>query len=220
MDADRKSLVEGMYKDVLGRDADAAGLDFWSNTDLGKNDLWRAFFNSQEAATPRVEDMYRTVLGRRPDDPGVAFWSGLGIDQDALLKAFYNSPEAAKRYAPPREQEDVYRPNYLYEGNNFYGRAPRAEWMQAGRSAVEGINRMPGVFSDYGAIANMPGAMIQKTFYPSGKYPFSTDKEETADTSSSTTSDYDNLAAMFGALSEPEKQNLLAILLSAQGSGE
>tara|TARA_R110000868_G_scaffold401128_1_gene676441 strand:- start:389 stop:1174 length:786 start_codon:yes stop_codon:yes gene_type:complete len=208
------SSVEGLYQNVLGRAPDQAGFDNWTNSGFGPNDMTTLFQRSQEAMKPRVEDMYRNILGRTPDDVGVEGWSSQGLPETELLKYFHSSAEAAPRRLAQRDQESVVKPSYLHEGNNFYGKPPAAEWMQAGRQASEGINRMPGVFSDYGALSSMPGNLAHQMFYPKGTDLFKPTSDEKSATDPADGENYSNLAAMFGQLSEPEKQSLLAMLMS------
>jgi hypothetical protein len=212
--------VEGLYQGVLGRAPDQGGWDYWNNSGVAPDDMWRIFYQSQEASRPRVEDMYTQILGRKADSAGADHYSSLGLSDAEIAKILHNSQEGAARRAPQKDQQDVFKPGYLYEGNNFYGKPPAAEWMQAGRSAGEGINRMPGVFSDYGALSSMPGNLAHNMFYPKGTgNMFETTAgigRGGAPQQGAEDSNYNNLAAMFGQLSETNRQSLLAMLLGDQ----
>ena len=208
------SSVEGLYQNVLGRAPDQAGRDYWDNSGVQPDDMRRYLYQSPEAAMPRIDEMYKQIFGRAPDSDGMSYWANQNLSDAEINKYMQNDPAAAARRAQPRDQENVVKPGYLYEGNNFYGKPPAAEWMQAGRSASEGINRMPGVFSDYGSLASMPGNLAHQMFYPKGTDLFKPTSDEKSATDPADGENYSNLAAMFGQLSEPEKQSLLAMLMS------
>jgi hypothetical protein len=219
MQQDRTPYIEKLYQDVLGRAPDAAGLEYWKQSTLGDNDMLQAFHKSYEGVKPRIEDMYRQVFGRIPDDEGVDYWANTGLQDTEILRHFHNSAEAAPRRAQQRDQEGVVLPSYLHEAHNFYGKPPVADWMQAGRSASEGINRMPGVFSDYGALSSMPGNLAHQMFYPKGMNPF--EKKGGSGISDlfgerdpdSEDSPFNMLAELFGQLSGRERTSLFELLM-------
>jgi hypothetical protein len=216
-------VVAQMYQTYLNRAPDQAGFDYWTNAGLDAPALQDAFYNSRESKDINVDDFYKRILGRIGDAPGREYWASNPASTAEIEAEFYRSPEGAERRVPQREQTNAVLPGYLYPGNQFYGKPPTAEWMQAGRSAVEGINRMPGVFSDYGALSSMPGNLAHNMFYPKGTGNLF--KVDAADARQGGgkggeqpggNDNYSNLAAMFGQLSEGERQNLLAMLLGPQ----
>ena len=67
--------VNGLYKDVLGRNADAGGLTAWVNQlNQGKSraDVAKGFLNSDERLNVVVEQFYHDLLGRQSDAGGKA----------------------------------------------------------------------------------------------------------------------------------------------------
>lgn len=72
------SIVKSLYRDILGRDADAGGLSFWSANivqGMSPAQVGQAFARSPEYAYATVARDYRDVLGREPDPSGVSTWT-------------------------------------------------------------------------------------------------------------------------------------------------
>ena len=102
----RRVLVNGYYHWILGRPADAAGLDAYVNAIA--NSGWKlewvamALFGSNEyyarvGGTPTafVRSLYTSVLGMAPDTAGVNFWVdhlAKGLDRYTLSLAFLTTP--------------------------------------------------------------------------------------------------------------------------------
>ena len=90
-------VVEGdiasIYKNVLGRDADAQGLKYWGDQAVRngwtENQLREAILNAapetapeptpQETTEASVKSIYETMLGHTPDVEGLAYWSNQAI---------------------------------------------------------------------------------------------------------------------------------------------
>lgn len=73
---DYTSMVNSAYKDVLGRDPDAEGAQYWTNqlqTGAVKPDDFMNSFRSG-GYEDEVFDAYKDVLGRAPDEEGKAYW--------------------------------------------------------------------------------------------------------------------------------------------------
>jgi hypothetical protein len=98
--ADRnEALVHGLYRSILGRDADAAGFQAWLN--LLKNgtplaQVAQGLWESDEHRGVQVDSYYQTILHRAPDALGRAAWvnalkSGLG--EVAVVQGLLTSPE-------------------------------------------------------------------------------------------------------------------------------
>jgi hypothetical protein len=71
-------FLTAVYQDVLHRDVDAAGLDFWSRqlaAGLSHQDLALAVLHSQEAALVTVRDSYTQYLRRAADDGGLHYFA-------------------------------------------------------------------------------------------------------------------------------------------------
>lgn len=102
--------IEGMYSDVLGRPADAAGLGYWLDRvaeGMAIQDIGVYFYASGEYVTESgstgdyVERLYDRLLGRPSDAAGRAYWvdlleSGRGRPGD-VAAAFYSSTESRSR---------------------------------------------------------------------------------------------------------------------------
>lgn len=72
-------FVDGLYRDVLGRNADAAGRATWVaaiERGASRLDVAKAFLNSEEHLGRVVEQYYRDILGRGSDAGGKAMYVG------------------------------------------------------------------------------------------------------------------------------------------------
>ncbi|MDH4278834.1 MAG: DUF4214 domain-containing protein, partial [Acidimicrobiia bacterium] len=84
------ALVDRIYRDLLGRPADAGGLNFWAtavSSGTSPAEVVEAFIDSGEvggAYEPTIR-LYRSAFLRPPDPKGLAYWvrtvrSGSGVD--------------------------------------------------------------------------------------------------------------------------------------------
>lgn len=109
---DNDAFVRLVYRNVLKRDPDAAGFEYWRQqlaNGLGRGRMMTAFSESPEnvIATTGLVDVvvtYRGMLNRLPDTAGKAYWVGIvGGNRNALaslVQNFYVSPEYASRITP------------------------------------------------------------------------------------------------------------------------
>lgn len=101
-----RGFVYRMYRIVLNREPDAAGLDYWVNKlesgEMGAADIVSGFFNSAEYTNQRktsdqiVTDCYRAMLNRDPDAGGKEYWTehlDVGMSSDAVCVGFLGSQE-------------------------------------------------------------------------------------------------------------------------------
>ncbi len=94
-------FVDEMYRTILGRGADAAGLAFWrAELDAGVSPavLAAQFVTSAEfdGTVAPVTRLYDAVLGRLPDRDGLRFWLDArrsGTSLEDVADAFVDSPE-------------------------------------------------------------------------------------------------------------------------------
>lgn len=92
-------FVQGMYRQLLGRDggADPAGVAFWVGQAerRGRPAVALDFFQSDEKRRGRVRDLYCTLLDRPPDPGGSTFWAGVILQQGdlSLARHLATSPE-------------------------------------------------------------------------------------------------------------------------------
>lgn len=79
-----QQFVNRFYTNVLEREADVSGLEYWSNSLESKtqtaDDIAMGFFNSEEFLNKNVSNSefinisYKTILGREADAEGKAYW--------------------------------------------------------------------------------------------------------------------------------------------------
>ena len=99
-------LVAGMYKDLLLRNPDQAGIDYWVAQLQGGASVASVAFGftaSAERESIRITDDYMTYLGRQPDPAGLTFWLNdflIGGTNEDLIAGFVGSTEY---YATPNK---------------------------------------------------------------------------------------------------------------------
>ncbi|TXK16325.1 DUF4214 domain-containing protein [Homoserinibacter sp. GY 40078] len=73
----KAAFVMALYRDLLGRKVDSAGLAAWTNRALksGNASVVKALWGAPEVARSRVADMYRHYLLRTPDPTGLKSWT-------------------------------------------------------------------------------------------------------------------------------------------------
>jgi hypothetical protein len=75
--SDDTTFVQGLYSDVLGRAADAAGQSFWVQALAGgmsRTAVAQSFLTSAEADRRVLDEYYTNFLGRSPDAAGELYW--------------------------------------------------------------------------------------------------------------------------------------------------
>jgi hypothetical protein len=93
------AFVKGIYRTLLGRDADASGLSYWVgilNGGSARSTLVTAFWNSPENRGREVDTYYQVYLGRSADSGGRSYWISQlqnGADETAIVLSFLLSPE-------------------------------------------------------------------------------------------------------------------------------
>jgi hypothetical protein len=108
-----RRLVTAYYEDILGREPDAGGLNYWvseinrmASLGIGVNEgfiaLGKEFFKSSEytgkgkSDEEYIRDLYLTFLQREPDQGGWDFWTGYltsGASRDLVMNYFVFSNE-------------------------------------------------------------------------------------------------------------------------------
>lgn len=90
--------VDDLYRDLIGRDADATGRSHWTAVAAawGRHAVSTSLHDSLESRRMRVDDLYRNLLDRPADGPGLDHWAGVlsrtGSDV-ALAQALATSAE-------------------------------------------------------------------------------------------------------------------------------
>src|SRR5262249_32045544 len=91
--------VHSLYRTVLHREADRAGLDGWVaalQAGLPRRPVVRAFWESQEHRGRQVDAFYVTYLGRAADAAGRAHWVDrlrTGAGEAEVIQGFLTSAE-------------------------------------------------------------------------------------------------------------------------------
>ena len=104
-----EAFVKRLYNDVLGREAEADGLKFWSigisSLEIKGSYAAHEFFYSREFVELNLEDgeyvrrLYRTFMGRDPEKEGFEHWVNElknGKSRDDVFNFFANCEEFTK----------------------------------------------------------------------------------------------------------------------------
>jgi hypothetical protein len=95
------AFVKGLYHALLGRDADSAGLAFWTSrltTGETRAQVIQEIWISDEHRGDEVDYDYQTFLHRAADTAGRAYWVSqlkAGMDETAVAVGFLTSTEYA-----------------------------------------------------------------------------------------------------------------------------
>jgi uncharacterized protein (DUF1501 family) len=138
-----REFVDLVYRNVLARAPDAAGLEHWTTVldqGTGRGEVMVGFSESQEHVdTTRdiVDDvdrrgpvarLYQAYFERPPDDDGLRHWIGASLSYEAISDAFAASGEFQERYGRLSDAEFV---DLVYE--NVLGRSAddvgRRHWL-------------------------------------------------------------------------------------------
>lgn len=128
------AFVQRMYNLILGREAEAEGLESWSyslaNYQADGAGLARGFVLSPEFTNKGLTDaefveiLYLTFLNRAGDVDGVSFWAGelaKGSTRPMVLSGFVNSVE----FSGICDSYDIARGTMQQDGTVFYNKGTR-----------------------------------------------------------------------------------------------
>jgi uncharacterized repeat protein (TIGR01451 family) len=93
------SFVDGLYRTLLGRPSDNAGLIYWVTQLRGgmtSGAVVQSFWASEGHRDLEVETIYRTYLGRDAGAADFAYWNGVfagGADENTVAAMILASPE-------------------------------------------------------------------------------------------------------------------------------
>jgi len=103
-----ESFVSRFYVEILGRDADASGLEYWTKNLIegqkSAQDIARGFIFSGEYDGEKknnqefLSTLYGAFFGREADSDGLAYWTeklNNGMSKEEVLNGFLNSLEFA-----------------------------------------------------------------------------------------------------------------------------
>ncbi len=130
--------VAALYRNVLGRAPDAAGLAYYGNTPNDVADRTTAALNildSAEAQTVKVRSMFQQILDRAPDAGGLAYWTNqlsTGASDAAVVAGIAGSSESYSRLAAAASATAATTPDtaasqYLTAQHLYNGFLPGAE---------------------------------------------------------------------------------------------
>jgi len=91
--------VEGLYRSVLGRSADAVGLQAYTdrlNGGESRESIAREIWDSMEHRALQVFNIYRSILNRNPDQTGLEYWTQRlldGASEEEVTKGILASKE-------------------------------------------------------------------------------------------------------------------------------
>ncbi len=137
--AQAQSLVSHAYRDILGREAEDAGLQGWSQAvhsgAVTRPELMSAMAYSGENSTRTAAAMYRDILGREPDAAGLAGWSAALERREVTAKdaraGFWSSSE---KQAQAGSAQALVAELYLKELGREADPGGLAGWTQAALS--------------------------------------------------------------------------------------
>ena len=105
-----KAFVERMYTKALGREADAAGVEYWTDTLMKKEktaaEVGYGFVFSEEYKNKNAKDdafvemLYNVFMDRKSDPSGKEHWVG-------LLKKGYSRRYVYRKFAHSQEFSDI-----------------------------------------------------------------------------------------------------------------
>lgn len=179
--------IRALYAKYAGRAPDAEGLEYWSNLPMSAADR-EAKFKTDAADwkpyTDAASNFYRAYYGGEGDPAGVTYAA-------RMLRA--NGPEYTRQQFMQSKEGDFASP---------------------GAQAVRGINRMPGVFSDYGSLGTMPKDDVWKMFYSGSAMPKKEQNPLTAGGSSDPVSDANSaFIKLLDGMTEQQRDNFLSYVL-------
>ena len=135
-------VITKLYKEYLGREPEAAGLEYWTKQDTRaaggitpyeETQLRQAF--EPEAKTKVVGEAYKQAFGREADQPGLEYWSAQkapGADIETVKQQLISS---AKQAAPT--SEDRIRVAYREALGKEADEGGLKYWSQAGASEAD-----------------------------------------------------------------------------------
>lgn len=128
------AFVERMYNNVLGREAESGGLEYWSytlaNYQADGASLAKGFVLSDEFGNKNVDNeefvsiLYSTFMDREGDADGIGFWADKlanGNSRVSVLVGFVNSEE----FSSICDNYDIARGTMQPDGNVIYNKGVR-----------------------------------------------------------------------------------------------
>ena len=146
-----QQFTDLVYRNVLDRSPDGAGLDYWTtmlNRGTDRGSVMVGFSESPEFITKTealVDDvdrrgpvarLYQAYFDRAPDDDGLRYWIGTGLSYEAISDAFASSGEFQSRYGQLSDAGfvDLVYQNVLGRPGDGVGRSYWLDRLAAGTS--------------------------------------------------------------------------------------
>jgi hypothetical protein len=132
-----QAFVQALYRDLLGREAEAQGLESWTaHLQAGSThfQVVQGIWNSPEHRSLEVDQLYATYLHRAADAEGRAAWTVAllgGMSEEQVAAGFLTSAEYQQAHASPTAY-----PSGLYA--DVLGRQPDAPGLAAWQQAAQG----------------------------------------------------------------------------------
>jgi hypothetical protein len=162
--------IRQLYKDVLGREADEAGLKYWDETGANLQDIRKELGKSQEfgetkdASADQIKSLYKDMFGREADEAGLKYWDETGANLQDIRKEFAKSAEgkdlgvedlAAKSYAKPEDK--TFYESFDVNKDKYMSPAEQAAFKKATDTVVGGVDDVGDDFKVGQAPASMRG---------------------------------------------------------------
>ncbi len=99
--------VETLYRTLLGRESDPAGLIYWVRqvrAGMSHQDIVQTFWTSDAHRAMQVQSLYRNLLGRDAPADGIAYWTGVfqsGATETDVATGIVLSSEFSGRHTDP-----------------------------------------------------------------------------------------------------------------------
>ena len=130
--------IKQIYRDVLGREADAGGLAFYDQSKFSPEQIREDIMKSPEYREQQIRKMYRDVLGREADTGGLNFYMNPQFSLDQIRQDMMKSPEAMGA-GTQLSTADTLRGLY----QDVLGRAPDVEGFNFWLNAMENLKYTP-----------------------------------------------------------------------------
>lgn len=154
-----RQFVELVYGNVLGRSADAGGLDHWTavlDGGVSRGEVMIGFSESAEFRSRTSGDLatiekngpvgrlYMAYFGRRPDESGLDYWINSGLPTAAISNQFAASAEFSSRYGALSDGDFV---RLVYQ--NVLGREPDPGGLSHWTSALNSGSKRGSVMQQF-----------------------------------------------------------------------
>jgi hypothetical protein len=115
--------VAALYDSVLGRQADKAGLEFWTNSGLSTAEIAKAMAASPEARTNQVQQIFNQQLGRSAEQTAADFYANALASGQSLA-------DVSKGIAQSLEGQKLDKQSITSAYRQAVGRNPEPEGQQ------------------------------------------------------------------------------------------